>query len=466
VPSTPPPPEPLTWPVSRLVAAYRSADLSPVEVVQACLDRIDRHDGDLHAVLGRLDETALAAARAAERHVRAAGAADGPGADERPLLGVPVSVKDVFPVAGAITTYGSLVHRRHRSVEDAEVVARLRAAGAVLVATTNTSEFVASATTENLLGPDTANPWDHGRTPGGSSGGAAASVAAGMALAAVGTDGGGSVRMPAAFTGLVGIKPTHGAVTDERALRCMTPFATIGPITRHVDDARVLLGVLAGRTIPSGVPPALRIGVCAAPEARPVDPGVAAAFAAALDRLAGLGHDLVEVDLPAHGWEEIFRVVVLAEEHRERAHLLDLAPDQLTWYVRRGLEIARTLDPAEVAAAHAAIPAYRARMRAVFDSEDGMDVVVTPTVAVPAFPLGQRPASIGGRAVDRLWGPFPFTAPWNVAGLPAASVPCGTAPAGGNGLGGPGLPVGLQVAGPPGAEALLLDVCEQFAATL
>lgn len=436
------------WTAEQLVSAYRSGTLSPVEVTRTFLERIDRHDGELHAFVEVTRELALEQAAAAERSY----AAGGPLA---PLTGVPVSIKDAFHLEGVVTTLGSLVHRNQVAKTDSGVVRRLRAAGAVFLGKTNTAEFGQSATTDNLLGPDTGNPWDPQRTPGGSSGGAAASVAAGLASAAVGSDGGGSIRIPAAFTGLFGIKPGAGVVRDERGFRAMTDFVSAGPLTSTVADARTLLGVLANQDYQRATPRAgLRVAYCAAPEGRPVDSGVAKAVESAALALSSLGHEVTETDLPLTGWNDVFGPLVLDDEHRERGHLLEQHADQLTRYERSALRAARSLEPAAAERAHALLPVFRQR---IDDLLREYDAVLTPVTAVPAFPLGERPATIDGRAVDQLWGAFPFAVPFNVAGVPAASVPCGHAD---------GLPVGAQLVTRAGTEQLLLNLSEQLEAAI
>ncbi|TAM90575.1 MAG: amidase, partial [Jatrophihabitans sp.] len=428
---------------AELVAAYRSRALSPVEVTRAFLDRIDVLDGQLHAFVTALPDQAVAQASAAERAYARGGVLP-------PLLGVPVSIKDAFHVKGVPTTLGSLVHQGHVAKVDSGVVRRLRAAGCVFTGKTNTAEFGQSATTDNLLGPDTGNPWDPGRTPGGSSGGAAASVAAGLSTLAAGSDGGGSIRIPAAFTGLYGFKASPGLCPDEKGFRGMTDFVSPGPLARRVADARTMLGVLADRELRRRpVPGPLRIGYCARPEGRPVDPGVADAVGKAASALERLGHAVIETPLPIEGWQDVFGPLVLDDEHRERGHLL-AAPEQLTRYERATLRAAARQDPRDIQRAQASLPAYRQRIDALFDT---YDVLLTPTTAVAAFPLGERPARIAGVGVDPLWGAFPFAVPFNVAGAPAASLPCGLAA---------GLPVGAQLVTRAGAEALLLDVSEQL----
>jgi Asp-tRNA(Asn)/Glu-tRNA(Gln) amidotransferase A subunit family amidase len=243
---------PLFWPVAELVAAYRRGDLSPVDVAEEAIVRIERFNLLLNAVLARLDEQARRQAKAAEQAYR-----DGtPG----PLSGVPVSVKDTFFLAGAVTTFGSALYRDHVADHDSGVVRRLRAAGAMFTGKTNAAEFGQSGTTDNRLGEDCRNPWDLTRTTGGSSGGAVASVAAGLANVAVGADGGGSIRIPAAFTGLFGLKPTYGLVPDEDGFSAMSDFICAGPFAWRVADARVVLGVLADTGYPRrATPRGLRI---------------------------------------------------------------------------------------------------------------------------------------------------------------------------------------------------------------
>ncbi len=427
-----------------LAAAYRSRELSPVEVTRAFLERIEEYDDQLHAFVEVTAELALEQAAVAERAFAA-------GEPLGPLAGVPVAVKDAFHVEGVVTTLGSQIHRNHVAKTDSGVVRRLRAANAVFLGKTNVAEFCQSATTDNLLGPDTGNPWDPSRTPGGSSGGSAAAVAAGFATVAVGSDGGGSIRIPAAFTGIFGLKPSPGVVPDEKGFRGMTDFVSAGPMTSSVADARAVFAVLSEQRLDrQQVPEGLRVGYCARPEGRPVDPAVAAAIEEVAKSLDHLGHDVVPADLPIDGWNEVFGPLVLEDEHRERGHLLELHADELTRYERSSLRAGRALDPGEVSRARELLPAYRERVDRVFDS---YDVLLTPATAVSAFPLGRRPDRIDGVDVDLLWGAFPFAVPFNVAGVAAASLPCGLAD---------GLPVGAQLVTRAGTESFLLDVCEQL----
>lgn len=432
---------PLYLPIAQLQAAYRVGDLSPVEVVRQALERIDAFDDVLHAFLVDTRELAMQQARGAE-------AAYARG-EERPLLGVPVAVKDAFHVAGHVTTLGSRLHVDDVRPSDSGVAARLRRAGAVFVGKTNTAEFGQSATTDNLLRPDCANPWDPSRTPGGSSGGSAAAVAAGMATAAVGSDGGGSIRIPAAFTGLVGVKPSVRVVTDEDGFAAMSDFVSPGPLAWRSADVRRLLEVLLETALPRRVlDRPLRIAVCEQPEGRPVHPGIVGHVRATAAALADAGHRVDVVDLPLQGWNEVFGPLVLHDEWRHRGHLLDEAAAKLTEYERRTLEAAATLDAATVDRARAGLATYRHRITSLFAHHD---VLMTPTTAVPAFQLGERPETIAGEPVGSLWGAFPFAVPFNVAGTPAASVPVGLVD---------GLPVGVQLVAAYGHDWGLLDAAE------
>jgi len=437
----------LFWPIAELLEAYRTREVSPVEVVEDALSRIAGLDDQLHSFLSVTTEIALEQAAAAERLYRH-------GEATLPLLGVPISVKDLFDVQGAVTTLGSRLYGHEPAVADSEPVAKLRAAGAVFVGKTNTAEFGQSATTDNLLGPACGNPWDPTRTAGGSSGGAAASVGAGFAAAALGSDGGGSIRIPAAMCGLFGLKPTFAELAEDESFKAMSPFACAGPITRVVDDARRMLAVQLERDLTARAPrERRRLAWNPAPLGHPVDPGVRQVTAAAVARLAEMGHQIDEVDLPIDGWPEAFGPPVLDDEWRYRSHLLE-RPGDLTSYARKAIERGEQVTKADLAVARAMREKIRRRVGELFTR---YDFILTPTMACLPFTLGQRPTEIDGVKVDSLWGPFPFAAPFNVSGSPAASVPVGLAE---------DLPVGLQVVAPYNAEGDLIDFCQELEAAL
>jgi Asp-tRNA(Asn)/Glu-tRNA(Gln) amidotransferase A subunit family amidase len=433
--------DPVFWPLDQLVGAYRTGELSPVEVTRLVLERIEAFDGALHAYLTTTPELAMQQAREAEsRYMRAN------GNSAPPLLGVPVSIKDLFDVEGTPTTLGSLLYGKAPAEGDSDPVRKLREAGAVLVGKSNTPEFGQSATTENLLGPGCANPWDTARSAGGSSGGAAASVGAGLASLALGSDGGGSIRLPAAMCGLVGVKPTYAPISNEK-FQAMTEFVCPGPIARRVADARALLGVANGTTYERRPAQSRRFGWCPTINSSPVDPGVAGTVASAVAQLEEMGHRVEPIDLPLADWLDAFGPLVLCDEWRYRRHLLEDHADELTDYARKGIEAAAGVTDKEVAVARQHQALMQQRLAAVFDE---YDFVVTPTMACVAFEIGKRPTHIDGRPVGSVWGPFPFTAPFNVTGSPAASLPCGFSE---------GMPVGMQVVAPVNGEGDLLDIC-------
>ncbi len=437
---------PLRWSVAKLVDAYRRREVSPVEVARLAAARIEEVEESLHAYLLLTPDLALEQARSAEKAYRD----DTAG----PLAGIPLSIKDAFHIEGLVTTIGSLAHVDDVATADSGAVRRLRKAGAVFVGKTNTPEFCQSATTDNLLGPDTANPWDPARTAGGSSGGAAASVMAATCTAALGSDGGGSIRIPAAFCGLVGVKPTYGSVSDEGGVKGYSPFICPGPLARSVADAAAVLTVLSGDARANPAPRGgLRVTWCANPDRRPVDPGFAAVLAASVESFVGLGQIGTETEIDLTGWEEIFAPLLLAEEGERRGHLLE-SQYEITDYQRRTLEAARTIEPSAVSDAITAQAAYKHRVDALFAV---CDVIALPATATTAFELGTRPTVIDGRKVSRLWGAFPFSAPFNVSGHPAVVIPVGLSD---------GLPVGLQLVARHGAEADLLGLASALESAL
>lgn len=434
--------KPLSWSISRLTDAYRRGELSPIDVTDAALARIDETDARLHAYVRTTAPLARQQAEAAGRAYR-----DGSAG---PLAGVPISIKDAFHIAGEVTTLGSLAHVDDVAAHDSGSVRRLREAGAVFVGKTNVPEFCQSATTDNLLGPDSTNPWDVTRTPGGSTGGGAASVAAGTCFAALGSDGGGSIRIPSAFCGLVGLKPTIGRCADEGGFQGFSPFCSLGPLTWRVSDARIMFAVLAEEIIERApVQRGLRMAWCARPEGRPVDSALLDVVSGAVTVLEQLGHQIDATDLPLQDWKGAFGPLILAEEGELRGHLL-AQPERLTEYERLTLEAAVTLDKQSVLTAQQLQYVHRETVNNLFEQ---YDILVTPATAVPAFPLRQRPRAINGQRVSKLWGAFPFSVPFNVSGHPAIVLPAGLVD---------GLPVAIQLVAPAGREHFLLDVAEQL----
>jgi aspartyl-tRNA(Asn)/glutamyl-tRNA(Gln) amidotransferase subunit A len=437
----------LAWlPAHELAGLIRRKTVSPVEVVDAVLARIEGLNPRLNAYCAVTAEDAREAASAAEVAVMT-------GEPLPPLHGVPFSAKDLVFTRRVLTTAGSRLFADHVPEEDAVAVERLKGAGAILVGKTNTPELGHKVVTDSPLFGITRNPWNPELTPGGSSGGAGAAVAAGLGPLAVGTDSGGSIRVPASFCGIYGLKPSFGRVPFYPAFRGWLGVGVTGPMTRTVRDAALMLDVMAGpddrdrHSLPAdGAGSYLAacdagiagLSVAWSPDlgyAR-VDPHVEDLCRQAAERFELLGCH-VEVVTPS--WEdpeEIFRVTAAAEIYAAWGAAMAGGEERFDRTFIALLRFGRTID----------IESYlRARHRREDFWTDvqrflaRFDLLITPTVAVPPFPVG-RPGvkEINGHAVSPL-GWLPFTFPFNLTGQPAATVPVGFTPA--------GLPVGLQIVG-------------------
>ncbi|MEX2648506.1 MAG: amidase [Alphaproteobacteria bacterium] len=421
--------------IAALGRLFRSRQLSPVEATRACLARIGAQDRRLNAFMTVLDRSALAAARQAERELRA-------GRDRGPLHGVPVALKDLVAMKGVPTTYGSVPAFRETPRGDAPLVANLRAAGAVVVGKTNLLEFGYGYV--NPIVGQTNNPWDPTRTSGGSSGGSAAAVAAGMVFAAFGTDTGGSIRIPAAYCGVVGLKPSFGLVPLEGALNLAWTLDHGGPLARGADDAAIMLGGLTGRRERAARPAVLagvRLGVLARfrDDAR-ARPGVGAAFAATCRELRRAGARLADVDAPElDGAIDDLLAIILPEGPISHARFYPRLAASYAQATRREIEHGLRLPAVAYLRALRRRDALRAAVDRLFDR---FDALVGPTSPWEA-PAEDPTLESGDGAAE-----MSFIAPFNLTGHPAASVACG--------LGDGGLPVGFQIAGPMGADARVL----------
>jgi aspartyl-tRNA(Asn)/glutamyl-tRNA(Gln) amidotransferase subunit A len=450
-----------------LARRIRTGDLSPVTLVDACLDRIDERNDRTTAFVTVLEESARERARAAAAAVER-------GDDPGPLHGVPVAIKDLTPVAGVRTTYGSVPLAEHVPDRDDPSVARLRAAGAIVIGKTNTSEFGHVATTGNDLFGATANPHDPERTAGGSSGGSAAAVADGLVPIAQGTDAGGSVRIPAAACGCVGLKPSAGRVprrTRPDAFTDVVPFTDAGPIARTAEDAALLLDVMAGPhpddpfslpgrsgrfrdAVDRGVDD-LRVAYSPDLGAFAVDERVRSTVERATERLAAAGATVERIDGPlADVWSEaseasltLFQAKMAGLAATSEAAFgvaLDDRLDELSCVLRAMIERGREHDAVALAEASAA-------RTAVFDAVQSTlaayDLLACPTLGTLPFPVDSHgPETIDGESIDRFTGWY-LTQPFNMTGHPAASVPAGASD---------GLPVGLQLVGRRHDDATVL----------
>lgn len=425
-----------------LAAAMRAGDLSPVEVTGRALARLEETEPRLNAFVAVDREGAMAAARAAEARILAGKSDPGRLEREAPLLGVPLSVKDLIDVAGLPCGFGSLTMRDYVPLEDAPSVERVRRAGAVIIGKTTTSEFGYRGYTRSLVHGNTANPWDTGRTPGGSSGGAVASVAAGVTAIALGTDGGGSIRAPSALAGLVGIKGTFGRVPVWPASATPT-LAHVGPIARSVDDAALLLGVVAGadpRDAFSLYPPleaeldeaaVRRLRVAFSPTlgyARP-DPDVAEAVAAAVDRLRSIWPDLEVVESVCPDPADILGAEFIGGCSARIGDVIDEDPALIDPPLLAAIRAFRTMGSDRYTRLLRARLVHRETLRRFFER---FDILLTPTTPCVAWDIERGvPPGHEGAAV---WSYFTY--PFNLGHQPAGSLPCGT--------GREGLPVGLQ----------------------
>jgi aspartyl-tRNA(Asn)/glutamyl-tRNA(Gln) amidotransferase subunit A len=421
-----------------LSAAMRRRELSPVEVTARSLDRLEETESALNAFVTVDRDGAMAQARAAEAALLRP---LGEGAD-RPLLGVPVSVKDLIDVAGLPCTFGSLTMKDYVPREDAPSVARLRRAGAVIVGKTTTSEFGYRGYTKSLVHGNTANPWNLGRTPGGSSGGAVASVAAGVTSIALGTDGGGSIRSPCALTGLVGIKPTFGRVPVWPASATPT-LAHVGPIARSVEDAALLLRAIAGpdlRDAFSLYPPMAgepdadsvrRLRVAFSPTlgyGRP-DRDVALAVEAAMHRLRDIWPDIELVETVCPDPAEILGAEFIGGCSARIGDAIDATPDLIDPPLLAAIRDFRAMGSDRYARIMRRRLEHRETLRRFFERHD---LLLTPTTPCVAWDVerGLPP----GHETAAVWSYFTY--PFNLGHQPAGSLPCG--------FGRDGLPVGLQ----------------------
>ncbi len=447
-----------------LAALIRAKKLSPVELTDALLGRIERMNPRINAFCTVAEDVARQGAKIAEAAVMH-------GEPLGPLHGVPVSVKDLVFTRGIVTTGGSRIFQDFVPEEDAVAVERLKSAGAVILGKTNTPEFGHKAVTDTPLFGITRNPWKLDRTAGGSSGGAGAAVAAGLGPLALGTDGGGSIRIPASFTGIYGLKPSFGRVPEGRGFPGWETFSTLGPMSRTVRDAALMLDVLAGpdERDPHSLPatPGSYLAACEKPitgwsvawtpdlgYAR-VDPEVARILEEAAAVFESLG---CRVETVATGWdnpEEIFAVMVAAEMYSAWGDRL------AEWRDRMDPTLVRVLERGGGVTLREYLQA--ARRRREFSTEvqgflARFDLLLTPTVAVPPFADGGfGPLAIAGQAVTPL-GWMPFTYPFNLTGQPAATVPAGFTAN--------GLPVGLQIVGRRYADGAVLAASAAFEAAL
>ena len=461
----------------------RGSELSATDLTRAALQRIAAREPELNAFITVADEqAALAAAADADARLRGGTAAG-------PLDGIPIAVKDVIATAGLRTTAGSRILETFVPPYDATVVTRLRDAGAVIIGKTNCDEFAMGSSNENSAYGAARNPWDLTRVPGGSSGGSAVAVAAGLALGSLGTDTGGSIRLPASYCGIVGMKPTYGRVSRYGVIAYASSLDQVGPFAHDVADCALLLGVLAGhdardstsvdRPVPdyaaalAGGAAGLRVAIPREYFVEGMQPDVAQAVRAAIDTLAGLGATVAPVSLPHTEYAvSTYYVIATAEASSnlarydgvrygtrvgDSANLLDMY--RRTRAAGFGPEVKRRIMLGTYALSSGYYDAYYLKAQKVrtLIRQDfsrvfaNADVIVTPTAPTTAFRLGEKVADPLQMYLSDI-----FTISINLAGLPAIVLPCGVDAS--------GLPIGLQIVGPPFGEEVVLRAARAYEA--
>jgi len=441
--------------ISELSQRIRRREVSPVEVTRECFLQTEELNPRLNAFITVMAELALAEARDAEEEISQ-------GKWRGPLHGIPIALKDLIDTAGVRTTSASALHQDRVPREDAEVVRKLRAAGAVIVGKNNLHEFAYGGSSLISHFGDVHNPWDVNRIAGGSSGGSAASVPAGMACAAIGTDTAGSIREPASLCGCVGIKPTYGRVSSRGVIPLSTSLDHVGPLAASVEDAAIMLQAIAGYdrgditsaevavtdyvSILREGAKGLRVGVPRAYFFDDLDPEVASAIEHALTGIATLGACIKEVriEVPTD------RTVQATEAYAYHAEDVAKHPEFYQAETVRRIRTGEKVTAAEYMQKRRELEVARRNIRDVFAEAD---LLVTPTTPLPAPTIAELRADAEALRPAEL-KLLRNTRPFNVWGLPAISVPCGFTQS--------GLPIGLQMAGPHWREDLVLRLAYAY----
>ena len=453
--------------ISELAPKIRNKEISPVELIEAALTEADRLQPKLNSFITLLHEQAMDQARESETALSR-------GDYRGPLHGIPIGLKDNLATAGITTTVGSKVLANHVPDEDAEVVIRCRDAGAIFIGKENLEEFAAGATSNNPHYGAVHNPWELDHVPGGSSGGGGANVASGVTFASLGTDLGGSVRLPGTFCGVVGLKQTYGRVSQRGLMVTSFNGDHIGPMTRSVADSALLLQVLAGNdpldpsSVPVPVPDynaylgkglkGLKMGVPSNHFFDLLDEEVEAAVRGSVAALEELGAELLEVSLPAMEYIGAMRISALADgvvthEPYLKNHRESYGPDVLYRTIPGQFVLGKDYSKS--------LKVQRMIQEEYLRVMHQVDFLVTPTAPVPAPRIDATHVNINGED-HRVRGPGSGfisrnTSPLNAVGLPAISVPCGVNHA--------GLPIGVQFITAPFEEGLLFQVADSYEKT-
>ena len=468
--------------IPELTGKLAKRECSAREAMQACLDQIQRVDRRIKAFLGYDAADALAQAKAADKAI-----ADGADFKQRPLLGVPVAVKDVLCVKGHPCNCGSKILGKFVSPYDATVIERLKAAGAIIFGRLNMDEFAMGSSTENSAFFTTLNPWDTARIPGGSSGGSAAAVVADEAIATLGSDTGGSIRQPAALCGVVGLKPTYGRVSRYGLVAFASSLDQIGPFSKDVRDAAVIMSVISGldprdsTSVPEAVPDyadalggnikGLKLGLPKEYMIGGLDPEVKAAVDAAVRQLQKLGAEAREISLPHTDYAAAtYYIIAPAEASANLARFDGIryglrvdGADPVELYGKTrgagfGAEVKRRIILGTYVLSSGYYDAYYLRAQKVrtlirqdfLKAFEQVDSIVTPTTPTAAFKVGEKSDDPLQMYLSDV-----FTVAANVAGICGISVPCGFTQS-------PKLPIGLQLLGKPFGEATILKLAHAY----
>jgi aspartyl-tRNA(Asn)/glutamyl-tRNA(Gln) amidotransferase subunit A len=416
--------------IDEAAALIRGRKLSPVELTRHSLSRIERLNPMLKAFITVTAEEALADAKRLENEK-----------PRSPLHGIPIALKDLYDTRGIRTTAASKQFANRVPAEDAEVVRLLKGAGAVIIGKANMDEFAFNYTGETSYYGTARNPWNTQLSPGGSSGGSAVAVAAGLCFAALGSDTGGSIRQPAAFCGITGFKPTYGRLSTRGVLPLAWTLDTVGPMARSARDTEILFRAMGGGGVAAKAP---RFGIPRHPSFTRIEPETAQIVEAALRQFPG-ARDVATPDIPpAPELPDMTRPylrVINAEAYAYHREMLAKAPENYNPQIRQNLSFGASVTAADYIDARRELDEWRANSGQLFPN---VDLLLTPTTPGPAFPLGKPGTLLYLRN----------TALWNLFGLPTISVPCGFTRA--------GLPIGIQITGRAGEDALVLGAAAAF----
>jgi aspartyl-tRNA(Asn)/glutamyl-tRNA(Gln) amidotransferase subunit A len=435
--------------IDEFARKLRAHEVTALEITNDCLRRIDELQPSLNAFIRVMADEARRDAETADRELAA-------GRDRGPLQGVPIAVKDIIDVKGVPTTAASRVREGHVAAADAAVITRLREAGAVIIGKTNLDEFAFGTTSENSAFGAVRHPVDPGRSPGGSSGGSAVAVAAGMALAALGTDTGGSIRIPSAACGTSGMKPTIGEISTEGVVPLSRTLDHVGPFARTIGDVRLLYQAMSrtdlqssGTDLPRSASN-LRLGIPRGYLTDLLDADVRACFDETAATLRSAGATITDVSVPhASTTPAVYIHIHSSEGATYHARTLDAVPDRYTPVVRCRLEVGRYVLAQDY---HRAMEGRELLRREVDAALAGCDALILPTLPIAAPPAGAESVVVNGAPEPVRALMLRLTQLFNVTGNPAISIPCGVTS--------DGLPVALQIVGHRDRTGDLLDAAQ------